>query len=696
MEFKQGKKMLIRVVTSCTGEKSVAHERQLTLADFEKGPSHVAARETEIKGLLTPAIELYSGLQHSRLLRGVKALRSEFESNIAIDTWIVSAGYGLIPGDRVVAPYEATFIGMSSTQKRAWARKLGLRTAIRSLLAKSADLIFVLLGDDYLDACELGADLVLGGPCFLLCGGRSAKRLPNVPELHAIVLGNEHATQFSCGLVGLKGEVVARFLGALKSGQCSPEDLISSPNPLDLIAQAVPSVSPKRKAARSNESVDRVIEIPNSWWDKPHRNNLMYFIPEWDDLVDGDFDFENDTHSGGSGDWSNEVYAHQMYPEPNYDGILISKVVAEKSKKKKERINRLGVHRFLRVPRDFPIMGDCGAFGYIMKKTPPYGTPEILDYYTRLDFDFGVSIDHLIVTATESEKKERYQLTIENAAEFLKEHRKANLPWAPIGAVQGWDATSYAAAAKKYVAMGYQYIALGGLVRSPTSEILNVLHEVQQVVPTNVKIHLFGVARLASMATFASLGVRSVDSASYLRRAWMGSGGQNYLSMEGQFFTAIRIPAAGKSFRAKRMVSENRATTIRVAQLEFSCLRALRDFDRDKVSVETVLQILEEYDHLITPDRLPHRERLKRTLEARPWKDCPCEICQRDGIEVIIFRGNNRNRRRGFHNTYVFFRLLQKALDGENIGFLRPSINDIHQPSLFEEEDVIEEVADAP
>ena len=216
----------------------------------------------------------------------------------------------------------------------------------------------------------------------------------------------------------------------------------------------------RRRSARSANAGRRLRHLASRRRGATSRTErkLSYFIPEWDDLVDPDFDFEHDIHSGGSGDWSNEVYAHQMYPEPNYDGILISKVVAEKSKKKKERINRLGVHRFLRVPREFPIMGDCGAFGYINEKVPPYTTEEILDYYTRLDFDFGVSIDHLIVTATESEKKARYDLTIENAAEFLKKHRKAKLPWTPIGAVQGWDAKSYAAAAKKYVAMGYEYI----------------------------------------------------------------------------------------------------------------------------------------------------------------------------------------------------------------------------------------------
>ena len=52
------------------------------------------------------------------------------------------------------------------------------------------------------------------------------------------------------------------------------------------------------------------------------------------------------------------------------------------------------------------------------------------------------------------------------------------------------------------------------------------------------------------------------------------------------------------------------------------------------------------------------REHYEATLKAKPWNDCGCEICEEHGIEVIIFRGNNRNRRRGFHNTYVFYKLL--------------------------------------
>src|SRR6478736_6325697 len=42
-------------------------------------------------------------------------------------------------------------------------------------------------------------------------------------------------------------------------------------------------------------------------------------------------------------------------------------------------------------------MGDCGAFNYIDEEVPPYETSETLEFYETLDFDFGVSIDHLII-----------------------------------------------------------------------------------------------------------------------------------------------------------------------------------------------------------------------------------------------------------------------------------------------------------
>jgi hypothetical protein len=603
-------------------------------------------------------------MQHERLMQGVEAARSS--NGVELDLWILSAGYGLVPADRKLAPYEATFIGMKKPEARAWAQQLAIAREVRQVVAQPYDLGLVLLGDDYLEACALDNALILGGPTIVLCGKGAAKKLPRVENLIPLTLSNTEVKRFSCALIGLKGEIASRLLRKIIADSTPVSRLIAAKDRLLDLLDAPSQAKPVRQASRANPTVDRVIEIPEPWWHKPHRAKLRYFIPEWDDLVDPDYDFETDEHSGGSGDWSNEVYAHQLYPEPNYDGILISKIVAEKSKKKKERINRLGVHRYVRVPRQFPIMGDCGAFGYILEDKPPYTTDEILDYYTRLDFDYGVSIDHLIVSATESQKQERYQLTIHNAEEFLVEHRKRGLLWTPIGAVQGWDPKSYAEAARRYVAMGYQYIGLGGLVRSPTTQILQILEHTHHYVPDKIAIHLFGLARTGALNEFARLGVRSVDSASYLRRAWMGTG-QNYLTPDGQLYAALRIPRAEKSFRAKRMVSEGRADFERVKRLEQACFQTILDFDKGKASVEATLAILHDYDQLITPNRPDNRATLRRTLEARPWQSCPCAICRQGGVQVIIFGGNNRNRRRGFHNIYVFYRIVQRILAGETI-----------------------------
>ena len=653
--------MRLVLITSCTGEKAVKCADQLTLADFRSGSLHVAEREAGLSSMMLPAEQLYTGQQHVRLMHGVEAFRAQKRGAPAfLDLYILSAGYGLVPGSRKLAPYEATFQGMSKGELRHWADALRVPAAFRETLAKPYDLALILLGDDYLDACAIDASVKLGGQTILFCGRNALKRLPKLANLHAVALSNTEAKRFSCGLVALKGELGSRVLTRLAMDASFATTLVDGSDPLGAIDDAPESAPRRRSTARAKTDVDFVISLPTTWRQKPHREKLSYFIPEWDDLVDRDFDFEKDSHSGGSGDWSNQVYAHQMFPEPNYDGILISKVVAEKSKGKKERINRLGVHRFLRLPREFPIMGDCGAFGYIGEKTPPYSTEEILDYYTRLDFDFGVSIDHLIVTATASEKKERYDVTIENAAEFLDKHRKEKLPWTPIGAIQGWDANSYAAAAKKYVAMGYQYIGLGGLVRTSTNDVVEILEAVHEVVPSNVRIHLFGLARLAGLSTFVKLGVASVDSASFLRQAGMRTT-TSYV-MPGESFAALRIPEAGKSFRAKRMNEHAGLTDAAVSRMEQAALNGVRAYAARKASLDTALNALLEYDRFVTAERVDLTGPYRNTLERKPWEQCECSICKAVGVEVVIFRGNNRNRRRGFHNTYVFYRMLDQAL----------------------------------
>jgi queuine/archaeosine tRNA-ribosyltransferase len=250
--------------------------------------------------------------------------------------------------------------------------------------------------------------------------------------------------------------------------------------------------------------------------------------------------------------------------------------------------------------------------------------------------------------------------------------------------VQGWDAKSYANAAEQYVKMGYDYIALGGLVRTSTIEMLHIVSEVNKVVSAGVDLHLFGIARPAALRPFARLGVTSVDSASHLRKAWMGTN-DNYWTLDGEKYAAIRIPEIGKSKKAKELSKNGDVATARI--LEQRCLSALRQYDAGKMGIEETLDILEAFDLLLDP-KSKRRQDYEKTLKARPWKNCQCTLCQTDGVEVIIFRGNNRNRRRGFHNTYVFYGLMKRVLNDEQF-----YINEAHK--LFEPTTTPEALAEA-
>ncbi|WP_226013610.1 queuine tRNA-ribosyltransferase tRNA-guanine transglycosylase [Halomicrobium salinisoli] len=63
--------------------------------------------------------------------------------------------------------------------------------------------------------------------------------------------------------------------------------------------------------------------------------------------------------------------------------------------------------------------------------------------------------------------------------------------------------------------------------------------------------------------------------------------------------------------------------------------------------------VLQDYAFWIGDEDL--LEAYQKTLSVKPWEYCDCPICEEHGIEVCIFRGNDRNRRRGFHNTRKFY-----------------------------------------
>lgn len=399
---------------------------------------------------------------------------------------------------------------------------------------------------------------------------------------------------------------------------------------------------------------------------------MEFYLPNFEDMVDPKYDFINDRRSPKRKDrLSHDWYAHQFFDEPIFDGMLISKTVI--SSRVEGRIKKLGsVHKFVRLNPEIPIMGDCGAFSYHKEETPPYTVDEILTYYETLGFTYGVSIDHLIFSSFPAEERERrWKLTLQNAEAFLRKHGEKRCTFTPVGIAQGDSPEQYALAIRRLVEMGYEYLALGGLARSNDKNIRRVLQAVSPELSKGVKLHLFGVARLALIPDFLRYGVTSVDSASPIRRAFLGNGQDNYWAADGKRYAAIRVPDA-RSKRRKRGVAhpedilQNNGRVVKdqatLEYLEDQALTHLRDYDRGKRSLQHTLEAVLKYDRLFGKER-DHEAWYRRVLQTQPWKECPCPICRAIGIEVIIFRGNDRNRRRGFHNAKVFYDHFRQTVD---------------------------------
>lgn len=95
-------------------------------------------------------------------------------------------------------------------------------------------------------------------------------------------------------------------------------------------------------------------------------------------------------------------------------------------------------------------------------------------------------------------------------------------------------------------------------------------------------------------------------------------------------------------------------------RLEQEALSALREFSAGTRELDPTLEAILEYDKILGEKREVHEDLYREVLSERPWEQCGCNICSEIGIDVIVFRGNNRNRRRGFHNTHVYYNQIQE------------------------------------
>ena len=405
---------------------------------------------------------------------------------------------------------------------------------------------------------------------------------------------------------------------------------------------------------------------------------MKFFFPDSQDFVDPSFDFETEKRSETRIRQRDDLYAHEIFRKPPYDGMLVSKAIVEGigsstgkyTLGQQRRFVVEGARDFLRLPDSLKLMGDCGAFTYVKEPIPPVSVDDVARFYEDGGFDYGVSVDHIILDyKTEWDRcppgidkvpedcERRQELTIDLARDFQKLCRKQKFRFEPIGIVQGWSPKSYSRAFSALQKMGYRYIALGGLVPLKSSEILEVLEVISPKVKPTTRLHLFGVTRLDHVKEFSRYGVVSFDSTSPLTQAFKEDR-DNYYGKKRKY-AAIRVPQVDINVKLKNRILSGEVKQAEAFRLEKECLDALRQFDRRRFPRSDLVRLLAEYQQLFGGSR-DYTAEYDTLLHDRPWKDCRCAVCQKLGISVVIFRGAERNRRRGFHNVYVTYNRLKR------------------------------------
>ena len=330
------------IVTSCTGEKKFHPESALTFLDFQD-KDRLKSRTEQLQDYLSSAGSLYTGMQHLHVLSGVNLLRETFGKE-NIDLKILSAGYGLIDEDKMIVPYEVTFNNLKLGELDNWAKVLNIREDFEKAII-NYDLVFVLLGERYLRALALPVKTKPEQTLIFLASGKSERYIRDLSaKVFKVLLTNDEARQFGCALVGLKGFLLERFAHNL---QFVPQYLekvyrfpeffqsviSQNPEPLQLsLPVQVTEVSKKVKLPKPvKASLDfaGIAQAPNCHF------GVQYYMPEYDDLVDPKYDFLTDSYNKNRDSYFDQVYAHEIYDSPNYDGLLVSKVIIEGKAKKK-------------------------------------------------------------------------------------------------------------------------------------------------------------------------------------------------------------------------------------------------------------------------------------------------------------------------------------------------------------------------
>lgn len=423
---------------------------------------------------------------------------------------------------------------------------------------------------------------------------------------------------------------------------------------------------------------------------------MKFIFADCLDYVDPNYNFEEDASPPERRPYWDDQFPHEIMDTSPYDGILVSRAIVgdhifkgKYTETQAMRFRRVGAREFLRFnrPEDIAkwVFGDSGAFQYVSLPEPPYTPSDMAEFYFDGGFTHGCSVDHIIFhfdsklqgldlpsdSTLAADCQKRFHITLENARKFLAESRQICRDFTPMGVVQGWSPGSMAEGASELLKMGYDYLAIGGLVPLKSEEIHLALRAIFDKISysPSAKIHLLGFEKADILDQFiGKYPITSIDTTSPLTKAFKDDKKNFYLNSgqgEIEYFTSIRIPQALENLSFKRAVQTGTFKLETILDMEKNALASIRGYAKRQVDLENCLNRILDYSRSFYIAKSFSEKKIKttleflsteyrRTLEARPWEKCQCQICKSCSVEVIIFRASNRNKRRGIHNLKAF------------------------------------------
>ena len=410
---------------------------------------------------------------------------------------------------------------------------------------------------------------------------------------------------------------------------------------------------------------------------------MKFFFPDSQDFVDESFDFESETRSELRVRQRDDRYPHEIFSVPPYDGILVSKAVVDGLEAAQGNTAlRSGIVFSARsegiLPaREYDSRNDGRLWRLHVRSggAAPYTAAEVADFYASSGFDYGLSVDHVILGYRadwiSTSKGSTWFLLTGERGRRLRLNLLSSF-WTTAGPTSAASRLSELPKGGARNPMRTRsrffknWVTAISLLEDSSRSRRGTSSPVSRL-PVRYgnqrRSFICWVSPAAkTFRLFGDFGVVSFDSTSPLRKAFKDDR-NNYYTLHGTY-SAIRVPQVDANPELLRRIVAGQVSQEEARVCEQQCLIALSRFDRGEGTLEDAMSALRAYE-LVFDGSTDRSNVYRRVLEDRPWKACPCEVCRRLGIHVMIFRGAERNRRRGFHNIFVFNQQLQGHLEQE-------------------------------